>query len=83
MDRADELALRIEHLEAELAALAQAFSRLARALVDFQRQVQAVRAHYVTHTHVENTAAAYTQNATTGPPAGPTPEIYPIDAGVV
>lgn len=79
MEQLEELRRRIEHLEAELAALAQAFTRLARALVDFQRQVQAIRTSYVIHTHVENAAAAYTQNATTGPPGDTTPEIYPVD----
>lgn len=79
MEPLAELSLRLERLEAEVAGLAQAFSRLARSLLDFQRQVQALRAHYVTHTHAENAAPAYTQNAATGPPAGPVPEIYPLD----
>lgn len=50
-------------------------SDLRQVIIEFNRlvdDVEALRSALATHTHTENTAAAYTQNATTGAPTAGT-----------
>lgn len=60
-------------------ALIQLVLLLASTLNDVVDDLETLRANFSAHTHVENTAAAYTQNATTN--AGPTVAAAALTAG--
>lgn len=52
-------------------------------VVQLRQELAALRSAYAAHTHQENTAATYVQNATTAEPGDPGPEIQGVHSEYV
>jgi hypothetical protein len=61
-----------------VAHLSRVVNRLVHDVVQLRQELAALQEAYATHTHGENSAAAYTQNATTTGPSAPGPQIQGV-----